>query len=542
MKFEDVSLEDAVGAILAHAHRLDRAMLKKGHVVTADDVRALAAAGVTRVAAARLEHDDVGEDDAARRVAEAITGAGLTIARASTGRANVFAAGRGLVVVARERIDMVNAIDEAITVATVTPYAVIETGAMAATVKIIPFAVPGSLVARAVDLSAAAPLLALAPFAKKRAGLILTEIRGVHEGQGDRAAETQRRRLAYLGSELAQVASVPHDAGAVAKALAAMLAQGLDLLLVLGASAIVDRKDVVPTAIEAIGGHVERVGMPVDPGNMLLLGRKGAIPIVGVPGCARSMKPSGFDWVLERLVANVPVTSEDITRLGVGGLLSEIASRPSPRQASTPTRAPAAPLVVAIVLAAGLARRMGGTNKLTAPIEGKAIVARVVDALLASKVEEVLVVLGHQPSAVRAALEGRDVRFVENATYEEGLGASIRAGIDALGDRDDIDGALIALGDMPWVRTDHVDAIISAFDANGPNTICVPVHDRKRGHPVLWSRRHFGEMRKLGGDVGARALLERHADSVLSVPIADAGIHVDVDTPSMLADAARAPR
>ncbi len=540
MKFEDIALDEAVGAILAHAHRLDRAMLKKGHVVTREDVAALAAAGVMRVAAARLEPGDVGENDAARRVAEAITGPGLTITRAATGRANIFATGRGVLVVARDRIDMVNAIDESITVATVPSYAVLESGAMAATVKIIPFAVPEALVSRADDLAAgASSLLALAPFVKKRAGLVLTEIRGVHEGQGDRAAETQRRRLAYLGSDLVRVASVPHEAPAVAAALAAMLAEGLDLLLVLGASAIVDRKDVVPTAIDAIGGHVEHVGMPVDPGNMLLLGRKNATPIVGVPGCARSMKPSGFDWVLERLVANLPVMRADITRLGVGGLLSEIASRPSPRQPTTPK--PAAPRIVAIVLAAGLARRMGGANKLIATIEGKAIVARVVDAMLASKVEEVIVVLGHQPSAVRAALEGRDVRFVENATYAEGLGASIRAGVEALGNRDDIDGALIALGDMPWVRTDHVDTIIAAFDPKGPSTICVPVHDRKRGHPVLWSRRHFGEMRKLGGDVGARALLERHADSVLAVPIADAGVHVDVDTPEMLADAANAP-
>ena len=538
MKFEDVPLDGAVGAILAHAHRLGRAMLKKGHVVTSEDIRALAAAGITRVAAARLEPGDVGEDEAARRVAEAITGAALTIARATTGRANIFAAGRGVLVVARERIDALNAIDEAITVATVPPYAVLEAGAMAATVKIIPFAVPEVLVARACDVAAGA-LLSLAPFSNKRAGLVLTEIAGVHEGQGDRAAETQRRRLAYLGAELARVTSVPHDVAAVAAALDAMAAEGLDLLLVLGASAIVDRKDVVPVAIEAIGGHVEHVGMPVDPGNMLLLGRKGATPIVGVPGCARSLKASGFDWVLERLVADLPVTSADITRLGVGGLLSEIASRPSPRQPTA--QKPAHPRVAAIVLAAGLGRRMGGTNKLIQPIEGKPIIARVVDALLGSKASEVLVVVGHRADAVRVALEGRDVRFIENDTYEEGLGASIRAGVDALGDGADLDGALIALGDMPWVRADHVDAIIAAFDPEGPNTICVPVHDRKRGHPVLWSKRHFGEMKKLGGDVGARALLERYADVVLAVPVGDAGVHVDVDTPAMLADAEKAP-
>ncbi len=150
-----------------------------------------------------------------------------------------------------------------------------------------------------------------------------------------------------------------------------------------------------------------------------------------------------------------------------------------------------------------------------------------------------LVVLGHQADQVRAALAGRAVRFVENPAYEEGLGASLRAGIEATGDA--VDGALVALGDMPWIRSEHVDALIAAFDPAGAETIVVPVHDGKRGHPVLWSARHFAEMRRLGGDVGARGLLERHADAVRTVPVDDAAVHLDVDTPEMLV-AARAAR
>jgi molybdenum cofactor cytidylyltransferase len=179
---------------------------------------------------------------------------------------------------------------------------------------------------------------------------------------------------------------------------------------------------------------------------------------------------------------------------------------------------------------------MGGPNKLLAPIDGAPMIARVVDAFLASKAERVIVVLGHQAEQVRAALAGRDVTFVENAAYEEGLGASLRAGIEAVGDG--VDGALVGLGDMPRVAAAHIDALIEAFDPAGPATIVVPVHDRKRGHPVLWSARHFAEMRKLGGDVGARGLLERHADAVRAVPIDDDAVHLDVDTPEMLAGAA----
>ena len=195
----------------------------------------------------------------------------------------------------------------------------------------------------------------------------------------------------------------------------------------------------------------------------------------------------------------------------------------------------ASPRVAAIVLAAGLSRRMGGPNKLLAELGGVPVVTIVVDALVASKVDRVLVVVGHEADRVRAALSERAVTFVENADYEEGLGASLRAGIAAVGD--DVDGALIALGDMPWIRTEHVNKLISAFERNGPRSICVPIHDRKRGHPVLWSSRHFPEMRKLHGDVGARALLEKYSDAVLELPIDDAAVHLDIDSPEMLASA-----
>jgi molybdenum cofactor cytidylyltransferase len=104
-----------------------------------------------------------------------------------------------------------------------------------------------------------------------------------------------------------------------------------DLVIVFGASAITDRRDVIPAAIEAIGGRIERFGMPVDPGNLLLLAARGGTTILGAPGCARSPKENGFDWVLQRIIAGVPATPDDIRRMGVGGLLMEIAARPQPR-------------------------------------------------------------------------------------------------------------------------------------------------------------------------------------------------------------------
>ncbi len=209
------------------------------------------------------------------------------------------------------------------------------------------------------------------------------------------------------------------------------------------------------------------------------------------------------------------------------GQMTEVLRRPAPR-----------PRVAGVVVAAGLSRRMGGENKLLADVGGKPIVAHVVDALLEASIDPVLVVVGHEADRIRACLGDRRVRLVENPDYAEGLGASIRAGFRAL--EEPVDAALVALGDMPRLRAEHVSKVIAAFDPSRGRSICVPVHEGRRGHPVLWSSRHFTELRELTGDVGARALLERHAETITSVPIADDGIHFDVDDPALL-DEARAP-
>ncbi len=259
MRFEEVATSDAAGAILAHTHRLRgstgdgadsastgvgasaAATLKKGRVLTAADCAALAEAGATRVTVARLDEGDLIEDDAARAVAEAAAGPHVDVARPATGRANGFAKVRGVLVAARERIDAVNLVDEAITIATLPPFSVVEIGAMVFTVKVIPFAVPSAIVARASQIAAAGgPLARIAPLRPKRAGLVMTTLPGVAEEQLARAAKSQAQRMAYLGGEVAREVRAEHDAASVAAAIEGLLAEGLDLVLVLGASAIVD--------------------------------------------------------------------------------------------------------------------------------------------------------------------------------------------------------------------------------------------------------------------------------------------------------------
>jgi molybdenum cofactor cytidylyltransferase len=176
---------------------------------------------------------------------------------------------------------------------------------------------------------------------------------------------------------------------------------------------------------------------------------------------------------------------------------------------------------------------MGEANKLLAAVDGAPMIARCVDAVLASSARPVVVVNGHEAARVRGALAGRDLVFAHNPEPGAGLSASLRTGIAALDEK--VEGALICLGDMPWVRPEHLEALIAAFVATG-GSICAPTFGRTRGNPVLWPARHFAEIAALAGDRGARALLDAHAGEVCYVPVADAGVTLDVDTPEALAE------
>jgi molybdenum cofactor cytidylyltransferase len=532
MKFGATALDEAAGAILVHTLRRGRLVLKKGRVLTAKDIAALQAAGVASVVAARLEADDVGEDAAAARIARAVAGENLTPSEPFTGRCNLVASAPGVAVLDPARIERINLVHEAATLATVAPYEAVEAGQIVATVKIVTFAVPETVIADCGRIAAegGAPVR-VAAYRPVSVGLIQTRQAGDKATLLDKAVEVTRQRLAPLGATLDRDLRTAHDPDQVAAALRELSTE-CDIVLVLGSSAIVDRRDVVPAAVELIGGTVEHLGMPVDPGHLTLFARIGAARVLGLPGSARSPRPHGFDKVLRRLAAGIEVTPADIARMGVGGLLKDIPGRPAPR-ASAPESPPRPPRVAALVLAAGQSRRMGPVNKLLAEVDGRPMVAHAVDAALASKAQPVVVVTGHEPERVRAALAGRNVTFAHNALYAEGLSGSLRAGLDAL--PADIDGVVICLGDMPSVAASHIDRLIAAFDPAGGRTICVPTFNGKRGNPVLWARRYFAEMREVAGDVGARHLIGAHADEISEVAMADTSVLEDLDTPDALA-------
>jgi molybdenum cofactor cytidylyltransferase len=528
MKFGPVPPRQAEGATAVHTIRQGSLVLKKGTLVGAAEVAALEAAGIKDIVVARLEPGDVSEDHAAAEIAEAVAGAGVLVDRAFTGRANLFAENAGVLVVDKESIDRLNRVDEAITFATLAAYKPVVEGEMIATVKIIPFAVGQAALDASLKV-ADKPFIRIAPYTIKKVGIVSTLLPGLATKVVEKTLRVTEDRLKPAGATIVAERRVPHEERAVAKAVDEVLTEGAELVVVFGASAIADRRDVIPAAVEAVGGTIEHFGMPVDPGNLMLIGHVKGQPILGAPGCARSPKENGFDWILMRLLAGLPVSREDVTGLGVGGLLMEIVTRPQPRAEPEPEKGRR---IAAIVLAAGRSTRMGGPNKLLAEIGGKPLVRIAVEQALASRARPVIVVTGHQRDKVEAALAGLDVRFVHNPNFADGLSTSVKAGLAAL--PAEADGAIVCLGDMPQVTAPLIDKLTAAFDPEKGALVVIPVIDGKRGNPVVWARRFFPELMAIDGDIGARHLIGRYPEAVAEVALTDTAALVDVDTPDAL--------
>ncbi len=331
MRFGPVPVEEAAGAISAHSLRLPGIVIRKGATISAEQAAALKAAGQDSVVAVRLEPGDVGEDEAARQIAEAVAGAAVRVERPFTGRSNLYATHSGILTIDPESVHRINAVDESVTLATLPAFKPVVEGEMIGTVKIIPYAVPEEVLAAALT-AAGSGAVTVAPYRLRKVAAISTLLPGLKPSVVAKTIGTLRERLAPADAALVVEASSPHDAEPLAAELRRQAEGDAELIIVYGASAIADRSDVIPSAIEAAGGRIEHFGMPVDPGNLLLVGRIGTKPVIGAPGCARSPKENGFDWVLQRLLAGIPVTRADITRLGVGGLLMEIVSRGQPRE------------------------------------------------------------------------------------------------------------------------------------------------------------------------------------------------------------------
>jgi molybdenum cofactor cytidylyltransferase len=336
MKFGPVPLDRAEGKILGHnvAGSDGKRLLRKGRALSREDVEALRALGRRSVYVAELEPGDVEENAAARRIAEAAVGAGLRLSGSSTGRVNLVATVLGIFRFASGRLRAVNA-SEGVTIASLASDAVVRPGQTVATVKVIPYAVPAAEVERGERVAREEePLFRIDALTPKRVGLVLSGSPSVRT-QLTESFTPLLERVAALGSEVVERAYVTLEDEKGEEALAETLLRQrrlpVDLILLAGETAIMDRHDITPRAVERAGGRIVSVGAPVDPGNLLMVAYIEDVPVLGAPGCARSRKGNVVDWVLPRLLAGDRLSREDVIAFGAGGLLEDVPERPLPR-------------------------------------------------------------------------------------------------------------------------------------------------------------------------------------------------------------------
>jgi molybdenum cofactor cytidylyltransferase len=247
------------------------------------------------------------------------------------------------------------------------------------------------------------------------------------------------------------------------------------------------------------------------------------------PGCARSPKENGFDWILERILAGETPDGQDIGRMGVGGLLMEIQTRPMP--GDVPDLNPITISVTIVLLAAGMARRMGenGAHKLLAQFDGVPLVRRSALCAINSQAASVNVVVGHRQNEIRQVLSGLQLSLIENPDYASGMASSLATGFGTV-EADRADGILVMLADMPAVSSDDLNRLIAAFQQAKGLPIVRAVSHGKRGNPVILPHALRETVLHLEGDVGARHIIETSGVPIIDVEIGYAA-HIDLDTP-----------
>ena len=531
MKFGEKPIGACLGDLLVHSVRFPNGKLPKGTKLSKAHIQSLRSMGIERVLVASLQKEDVDENLAAKLLSTAFYKTGFKLSVPATGRVNFIAEHLSISRLDVEKINRLNEIDEAITFATVLPDQLLTKGQMVATLKIIPYAVSKHSIEKALKLIKSGKLLACSRIISRNFSLIQTTFEDTKPSILLATENVTRTRLAQLECSLIDCQIVEHSAEHVSQALIRAREQGSQAFLLCGASAIADRLDVLPRALRMVGGEIFHFGLPVDPGNLSLVGEWDGMIVLGMPGCARSPKLNGLDWLLQKSLAGVKLDKSELSSMAVGGLLSDIASRPLPRKLVNKNISEKTE-VVGVLLAAGSSTRMGTDNKLLLTMNnGMTMIGWIAQTYLKSNINKLIVVTGFQEKAVRKALLGLNVEFIHNPNYEAGQASSVCAGIESLSEQ--CDSALIGLGDMPFVTTDLINRLIESHHLlpKPDIRITLPLLDGKRSNPVIWGRAFFEELRNISGDQGGRQIFTDYLSAINGVSWDKKEFAEDIDRP-----------
>ena len=333
MFFGNINIDKAKGAILAHSQKFSSLLIRKGTTLTNIHIKKLKDLGIEKLVCARLEKDDVDENSSATELASKFKDPSLKFSIASTGRINFFSKNFGILRYDKDIIINYNLVDEGVTLALLPNNSLVKESQLVGTLKIIPYSIPHKVIKYINEqVCRNLTLIKVRPIIKRKVALIQTSFPETKENVILSSKKTTEKRLGHLNCLLDLSLICSHNEIEIKKNIDIAIKKRAGIILISCASAVSDRKDVLPKAIEDSGGNILHFGLPVDPGNLLLLGDIDSIPIIGLPGCARSISFNGFDLILRMLLSGVKINKKDIAELSIGGLLKEIKSRPLPRK------------------------------------------------------------------------------------------------------------------------------------------------------------------------------------------------------------------
>jgi len=313
---------DVIGHLLAHDIAIDgRTRLRKGHTITTGDVETLRASESGKLHVLAIEPGDLPEEEAARRLATAVAGAGMRITGPTEGRFNLVAAARGLLRFDTAALQALNELDD-ISIFALYDGMTVEAGEIVAGVKVTPLVASEANVRAAEGVAAASAGVArVLTFAPLPVGVVIKESLG--ERERERVIGRLREKIAWFGGAVIAVDQVADDGAAVGAAFTAQLAAGARLLLATGGSAL-DPFDAMLGGLGDIGAQLERFGAPAHPGSLFWLAyAPDEVPIFGVASCGMFSKATAVDLLLPPVFAGERLDKRRIAALWQGGLLNK---------------------------------------------------------------------------------------------------------------------------------------------------------------------------------------------------------------------------
>ena len=530
MKIESLVPQKSIGSVLAQTYNSPGKTVSKGTLITKEIIAFFKTGNVKTILCAVPEEGDIHEDEAAEAISSAIDKNHIYAEKASTGRVNFKSQSLCLVRYERDLIKEVNLVDESIAFSIVEHNQLLAKNDLIATLKIIPFFTQKKYVDQVISKLAKNELFKTHCLNKKEVSLIQTSFDWQKKSIFKATSNVTRNRLEALDCSLNQEKLIRHDYEVLRSEIKSSIESGIDILLLSGASAIIDRSDYIPKAILSEGGEIIQYGLAVDPGNLLLLGKIGKTTIIGMPGCARSPKLNGFDWVLQLLMADIPVVKEELAEMGAGGLLMEIASRPLPRALAKSVNK-REKKIMGVILAAGNSTRMGKDNKLLKNIDGVPLIRNIALEITKSDLDSCSIVLGYQSDKVADVIKDLNINLILNPLWKEGQASSLKAALNSL--TSSYSDLLIMLGDLPGIKSGHINRIIEEHlsSENRSSKITIPSFKGVTGNPVIWGRSFFHDLSKLEGDVGGRVLFGQHPAAINLIEMDDPSVVTDTDTP-----------